>query len=178
MQILDKLWHVQICDRCWYVTILMVSVICNVKCQIRSGQVWGAYAGAPSIINRARSFVVYVVQQHDWTCWKAWKMPFNRCLGQVRYGGIRWIADASRPPCDGTISASVWPSPRQTPGLPCPYPLDRTPPEACGRALGMVQPPGSRKERIQWAGFSTGSRATCPWRRALTNYAGGSPCVD
>ena len=27
-------------------------------------------------------------------------------------------------------SASVWPSSKQTPGLPCPYPSDRTPPDA------------------------------------------------
>ena len=35
-----------------------------------------------------------------------------------------------RPPCDGTPTASVWPSPRQTTGPPCPYPLGRTAPDA------------------------------------------------
>ena len=41
---------------------------------------------------------------------------------QVRYGGVRL--------CDGTRSASVWPSPRQTPGPSCPFPSDKTPPDA------------------------------------------------
>ena len=45
--------------------------------------------------------------------------------GQVRYGGIRRSSASPRPPCDGTPSSSVWPSPRQTPGPPCPYPSDR-----------------------------------------------------
>ena len=35
-----------------------------------------------------------------------------------------------RPRCDGTPSASVWSSPRQTPGPPCPYPSDRPPHDA------------------------------------------------
>ena len=34
----------------------------------------------------------------------------------------------ARSPCDGTPSASVWPSLRQTPSPSCPYPSDRTPP--------------------------------------------------
>ena len=40
----------------------------------------------------------------------------KKCLryrtGQVRYGGIRRSSASPRPPCDGTHSASVWPSPR------------------------------------------------------------------
>ena len=36
--------------------------------------------------------------------------------GQVRYGDIHRSSASPRPPCDGTPSASVWPSPRQTPG--------------------------------------------------------------
>ena len=40
--------------------------------------------------------------------------------------------------------------------------LHLTQPEAYGRPLGMVQPLGSREERIRWAGYSAGSRATCP----------------
>ena len=38
--------------------------------------------------------------------------------------------------------------------------------EACGRPLGMVQPLGSREDRIRLAGSSLGSRATCPQRRS------------
>ena len=63
-----------------------------------------------------------------------WRRPINdvsisgdHWSGQVRYGGIR---RSSASPCDGTPSVSVWPSPRQTPGPPCPYPSDRTPPDA------------------------------------------------
>ena len=49
---------------------------------------------------------------------------------QVRYGVIRRSSASPRPPCDGTPSASVWPSPRQTPGPPCPYPSYKTSPDA------------------------------------------------
>ena len=38
--------------------------------------------------------------------------------------------------------------------------------EACGRTFGIVQPLGSRQEKIRWAGSSAASRATCPWRRS------------
>ena len=47
--------------------------------------------------------------------------------------GMGTYAGAARrrvPPCDGTPWSSVWPSPRQTPGPPCPYPSDRPPPDA------------------------------------------------
>ena len=47
--------------------------------------------------------------------------------GQVTYWGIRRSSASPRPPCDGSPSASIWPSPRQTPGPPWPYPSDRTP---------------------------------------------------
>ena len=36
--------------------------------------------------------------------------------------------------------------------------------EACVCPLSMDQPLGSWQERIRWAGSSTGSRATCPYR--------------
>ena len=39
--------------------------------------------------------------------------PFE---GQVTYESIRRSSASPRPPCDGTPSTSVWPSPRQTPG--------------------------------------------------------------
>ena len=45
-------------------------------------------------------------------------------------GEISRSSASPRPPCDGTPSASVWPSPGQTPGPSCPYPSDRTPPDA------------------------------------------------
>ena len=54
----------------------------------------------------------------------------------VRYGGIRRSSASPRPPCNGTPSASVWPSPRQTPGPPCPHPTDRTPPDATIKRVG------------------------------------------
>ena len=47
--------------------------------------------------------------------------------GQVRHGGIRRSSASARPSCDGTRSASVWPSSKQT---PCPYSSDMTPPDA------------------------------------------------
>ena len=47
--------------------------------------------------------------------------------GQVRCGDKRRSSASPRPPCDGTPSSSVWPSPRQTPGSSCPYPSDRPP---------------------------------------------------
>ena len=50
--------------------------------------------------------------------------------GQVRNGDIRRSSALSRPPCDDTPSTSVWPSPRQTPWPPCPYPSGRAPPDA------------------------------------------------
>ena len=37
---------------------------------------------------------------------------------QVQYEDKRRSSASPRPPCDGTPSASVWPSPRQTPGPP------------------------------------------------------------
>ena len=46
---------------------------------------------------------------------------------KVRYGGIRHSSVSPRPPCDGTPSSFIWPSPRQTPGPSCPYPSDRPP---------------------------------------------------
>ena len=62
--------------------------------------------------------------RNRWSAGQEWS------AGQVRYGGIRRSSASPRPPCDGTPSASVWPSPRQTPGPPCPYSPDRTPPDA------------------------------------------------
>ena len=50
--------------------------------------------------------------------------------GHVRYVGVRRSSASPRPPCDVTPSASAWPSPRQTPGPPCPYPSDKTSPDA------------------------------------------------
>ena len=45
----------------------------------------------------------------------------------VRCRNIRQISASSRPLCDGTSSACVWPSPRQTPGPSYPYSSGRTP---------------------------------------------------
>ena len=49
---------------------------------------------------------------------------------QVRYGDKRRSSASPRPFCDGSLSASIWPSPRQTLGPPCPNPSDRAPPDA------------------------------------------------
>ena len=57
-------------------------------------------------------------------------------IHQFRYEGIRRSSASPRPPCDGTSSASVWPSPRQTPGPPCPHPSDRTSPDATMKRVG------------------------------------------
>ena len=50
--------------------------------------------------------------------------------GQVRYGGNGRSSASPRPSCDGTSSASIWPSPRQTPCPLCQYPSDRVPLDA------------------------------------------------
>ena len=46
-----------------------------------------------------------------------------------RRGDIRLSSASPRPPCDGTLSASIWPLPRQTPGLAHPCLSERTPPD-------------------------------------------------
>ena len=72
--------------------------------------------------------------------------------GQVRNWGIRRSSASPRPPCAGTPSASVWPSPRQTPGPPCPYPSDRTPPYAANvvesAIIWCIRPPRSISTRF------------------------------
>ena len=50
--------------------------------------------------------------------------------GQGRYGGIHRSRASSRPPCDGSSPASLWLTPRKTPGPSCPYHSDRTPYDA------------------------------------------------
>ena len=57
---------------------------------------------------------------------------FTRC------GDIRRSSASPRPHCVGTPSASVWPSPRQTPGLLWPYPSDRTPLDASMKPVGAL----------------------------------------
>ena len=64
-----------------------------------------------------------------------WTDPFNHLSfvnRMVRSCRPRQ-STSPRPPCDGTPSASVWPSPSQTPGSPCLYPSDRPP---SGHRLG------------------------------------------
>ena len=106
-----------------------------------------------------------------------WISGFNsQYWGEVRYGGIRRSSASPRPPCDGTPSASVWPSPRQTPGPPCPYPSDRTPPDA---TMKRVEAPfafssHSDLERRAWNGNNGWENYRCkkltiarwhdPWR--------------
>ena len=51
-------------------------------------------------------------------------------------GDTRRSSASPRPPCDGTPSASVWPSPRQTPGPSCPYPSEIRPPDATMKRVG------------------------------------------
>ena len=67
------------------------------------------------------------------------KCEIRSSQGQV--WGIRRSSASPRPPCDGTPSASVWPSPRRTPGPLCPYPSDRTPPDA---TMKPVDAPSAR----------------------------------
>ena len=73
---------------------------------------------------------------------------------------------AARPTCDCTPSASAWPSPRQSPGPSCPYPSDRTPPDATMKrvdaSLAWSSPSDLDNKKIRWAGSSAGSRAPCP----------------
>ena len=54
----------------------------------------------------------------------------DRLAGQVSYGGIRRSSASPCPPRTSTTSVAVWPSPRQTPGRPCPYPSNMTQPDA------------------------------------------------
>ena len=74
---------------------------------------------------------------------------------QVRsgMGAIRRSSASPRPSCDGTPSSSVWTSPRQTSVPPCPYPSDKTPPDAaCEGPIGIIQPLATRQSRIRWVG--------------------------
>ena len=43
---------------------------------------------------------------------------------------LRWRSASPHPPSDSSPPATVWPLSRQTPGPPCPYPLERPPPDA------------------------------------------------
>ena len=63
----------------------------------------------------------------------------GKAYGDIRRSSVHLAAVLPRP--------SLWPSPRQTQGPPCPYPSDRTPPVATMKPvapLGMIQPLGSR----------------------------------
>ena len=90
----------------------------------------------------------------------------RRYIRSISYGGIRRSSASPHPSCDGTPSASVWPSPRQTPGPPCPHPSDRTPPHATTKRVNAPPrhgpAPRISTKRIRWAESSAGSRATCP----------------
>ena len=55
--------------------------------------------------------------------------------GQVKYGGIRRSSAWPHPPCDGALFASVWSSPWQTPGRPCPYLSERTSSDAIMKSV-------------------------------------------
>ena len=86
---------------------------------------------------------------------------------QVRSGMGAYAGAAHRRVhlCDGTPSAFVWPSPRQTPSPPCPYPSDRTPPDATMKRVDAPRhgpAPRISTKKIRWAGSSGGSCATCP----------------
>ena len=75
-------------------------------------------------------------------------------------GEIRRSSASPRPPCDGISSVSeaeviplpsqidslsIWPSSRQTPDPPCPYPSDRTRPDAITKHAGpLVNEPFSK----------------------------------
>ena len=85
---------------------------------------------ALSVIHFCVVISLWVVRRKIVVFLKEITHAFLIVLGQVRYEGIRRSSASPRPHCDGTSSSSVWPSPRQTPGLSCPYPTDRTAPDA------------------------------------------------
>ena len=62
----------------------------------------------------------------------------NNTISKVRYRDIRRSSGSPRPPCDGIPPASVWPSSRQTTGLPCSYPADRTIPCMKSRFRSLI----------------------------------------
>ena len=64
--------------------------------------------------------------------------PLYYRSGQVRYGGIRRSSASPCPPYDGTPSASVWVSPRQTPGPSCPLLYYRLNPNPSLKAVSIL----------------------------------------
>ena len=56
----------------------------------------------------------------------SYRQDITHWSGQVRCGGH---TPSLHPPCGGTPSAPVWPSPRRTPGPSGPYPSDGTKPD-------------------------------------------------
>ena len=65
------------------------------------------------------------------------RLSLLKCIvGHVRCGYMHRSSASPRPHCDGTPSASVWPSHRQTPCPSCTHPSDRTPPDATMKRVG------------------------------------------
>ena len=96
---------------------------------------------------------------------------------QVRYGGIRRSSASAHPLCDNNPSASVWLATRQTPGPLCPYPSDRTPPDATTKHAdvpwhGPTTRISTRKNPMGGILRSVSRHMLIEAYLTLTNYAG------
>ena len=76
----------------------------------------------------------------------SYRQDITHWSGQVRCGGH---TPSLHPPCGGTPSAPVWPSPRRTPGPSYPYPTGRTSPDATMKRVDALRAWSSRSDLDQ-----------------------------
>ena len=91
------------------------------------------------------NFIKYIFSVFSIYVFRLW------ASGQFRYGDIRRSSVSPRPTCDGIPSASVWPSPRQTPDPPrppCPHPSDRNPPDATMKRVDALSAWSSHSDLV------------------------------